>query len=362
MRIYVWKDTSDTADVCTACTTVGDAAAAATYICTSASDSDVSACLDGYWEDTTGTASVCSACTSQDDCDADTALTCLTTPGDVSKLVCTTAPAGYYLDSGTSVQCATVSNAATGATYACTSADDSDVSACADGHWEDPPNGDLNIIEASYGSNCDGDTDVQGLAFVGNDDSTLQAACNGLASCSYTVAWLSNTDHPYDPDYLCPKDYDVKYDCGCGQQTAQVAGEADGGSLTLDCTGACPTSASACTACTTVDDAAAAATYTCTTAADSDVSAMSLVCCCYLVLVVWRRKEEPGILQVKLSPDVHIEPEDEAMNEGLRTALAAFGEIDTIELHRNKGEDIESSPKFHDNCWVPWRNATSTEQ
>jgi len=38
---------------------VGDAASDATYICTTADDSKVSACADGFWKDETGTADVC---------------------------------------------------------------------------------------------------------------------------------------------------------------------------------------------------------------------------------------------------------------------------------------------------------------
>ena len=55
-----------------ACTTVTNGGSAATYTCTSASDSDVNFCAPGYWEDTagsgtnSGTASVCSG-TSADD-------------------------------------------------------------------------------------------------------------------------------------------------------------------------------------------------------------------------------------------------------------------------------------------------------
>ena len=42
-----------------ACATVSSAAATATYTCTTASDSDVSACADGYYEDESGAADVC---------------------------------------------------------------------------------------------------------------------------------------------------------------------------------------------------------------------------------------------------------------------------------------------------------------
>ena len=40
-----------------ACTTEPNAADGATYTCTSAEDSDVSACKDGFWEDVQGSLS-----------------------------------------------------------------------------------------------------------------------------------------------------------------------------------------------------------------------------------------------------------------------------------------------------------------
>merc|ERR1712166_656441 len=96
---------------CTACTAVDNALTGATYTCTSAEDSDVSACAAGYWEDpaestsNTDKADVCTACTAVD-------------------------------------------NALTGATYTCTSAEDSDVSACAAGYWEDPAESTSNTDKA----------------------------------------------------------------------------------------------------------------------------------------------------------------------------------------------------------------------
>jgi hypothetical protein len=45
------------------CTVVGDAVSGATYICTTADDSVVSACADGFWKDVTGTADVCTGLT-----------------------------------------------------------------------------------------------------------------------------------------------------------------------------------------------------------------------------------------------------------------------------------------------------------
>jgi hypothetical protein len=68
---------------------------------------------------------------------------------------------------------------------------------------------------------------------------------------------------------------------------------------------------------------------------------IELGCCCLVFMFLRRSEEEPGILEVKLSPDAHVGPDDDAINGGLRVALKDFGEIDTIELH-NKGDDIKA--------------------
>ena len=87
--------------------------------------------------------------------------------------------------------------------------------------------GTLSIVQATYGLNCAGVT-------AGNHDSVLQTECNGEASCSYTIAWADS-----DPAGGCAKNYDVTYDCGCGEQTETVSGESAGQTLSIDCT-ACP--------------------------------------------------------------------------------------------------------------------------
>ena len=81
-------------DICTPCPTVDNAAPGATYTCTTASDSQVSACADGFYKDSSGAADVCTACS-------------------------------------------TVTNAASDATYTCSSATNSRVSSCADGFYKD---------------------------------------------------------------------------------------------------------------------------------------------------------------------------------------------------------------------------------
>jgi len=48
LKSEFWEDEAGTADVCTECTAVGNEESGATYICTSADDSDVSGCVDGF--------------------------------------------------------------------------------------------------------------------------------------------------------------------------------------------------------------------------------------------------------------------------------------------------------------------------
>ena len=97
---------------------MANAAAGASYMCTSAADSDVSACAAGFYEDNSGAASACNSCT-------------------------------------------TVANAAAGASYTCTNATDSDVSACAVEFYEDNSSAASVCVLAAgmCGGNFDASTD-----------------------------------------------------------------------------------------------------------------------------------------------------------------------------------------------------------
>jgi len=132
-----WKDETGTADVCTECTVVGDAVSGATYICTTADDSAVSACADGFWKDENGTADVCTECTAVGNEESGATYIC-TSADDSDVSGCAD---GFWEDEkGTAdacTECTAVHNAESNATYMCTTAYDTDVSGCADGFGED---------------------------------------------------------------------------------------------------------------------------------------------------------------------------------------------------------------------------------
>ena len=96
----------------------------------------------------------------------------------------------------------------------------------------------IEVIQATYGGNCDG-YGVQ----PGNENGHLRDECNGLDACDYYI------DHGVigDPAGGCPKNYVVTYDCGCGEQQAQQGGpddpdshEASHQTISLDCSGCSP--------------------------------------------------------------------------------------------------------------------------
>jgi len=78
----------------------------------------------------------------------------------------------------------------------------------------------LAILVASYGDNCG--------APVGNATNALSAACDGRASCAYSVDY-----HVLgDPVPGCAKRFEVTYTCGTsGARSAVLAPEAGFGSL-----------------------------------------------------------------------------------------------------------------------------------
>merc|ERR1711865_932637 len=144
---------ADDATNCVACATVTNAlaattdpvAAGATYTCTTPKNSRVSACAAAHWRDNSGQADKCTAHTA---CgkqvkvgDADAAVrTASTAASATADAVCAVCTAGTYgLNSGDCTNCVAVDGAlaattdpvAAGATYTCTTALDSRVSACA---------------------------------------------------------------------------------------------------------------------------------------------------------------------------------------------------------------------------------------
>jgi hypothetical protein len=125
------------ADTCPSCSTVTNAAEGATYTCTSSVDSRVSGCASGFFKlpGGPGAADACPPCTEVNDAEDAATYTC-TTAADTRVSACAT---GFYkLDGGvgsadTCPQCATVVDAEEGATYTCTSGTDSRVSGCLPG-------------------------------------------------------------------------------------------------------------------------------------------------------------------------------------------------------------------------------------
>lgn len=127
------------ADTCPACSTVTNAADGATYTCTSAADSRVSGCASGFYKlpGGPGAADACPPCTAVTDAEAASTYTCTTA---VDSRVSACASGFYKLAGGTGsadtcLACAVVADAEADATYTCTSGTDSRVSGCLSGFF-----------------------------------------------------------------------------------------------------------------------------------------------------------------------------------------------------------------------------------
>merc|ERR1711865_877623 len=97
---------------CTPCTTDANAATGATYTCTSATTSKISACKALYWKDTTGAADVCKAVVA---CGKDAVApatpadrTTTTAASATANTVCGACQAGYWAAAGDNTACAAV--------------------------------------------------------------------------------------------------------------------------------------------------------------------------------------------------------------------------------------------------------------
>ena len=128
-----------TADTCPGCTVVSNAATGATYTCTTAVDSRVSGCASGFYKiiGGTGAADSCPVCSTVLDAETAATYTC-TTSLDSRVSGCAS---GFYKIVGAAGAadscpvCTAVADAAVGATYTCISNTDSRVSACLDGFF-----------------------------------------------------------------------------------------------------------------------------------------------------------------------------------------------------------------------------------
>merc|ERR1712166_772489 len=97
---------------CTPCTTDANAATGATHTCTSATNSQISACKALYWKDTTGAADVCKAVVA---CGKDAVApatpadrTTTTAASATANTVCGACQAGYWAAAGDNTACAAV--------------------------------------------------------------------------------------------------------------------------------------------------------------------------------------------------------------------------------------------------------------
>ena len=82
----------------------------------------------------------------------------------------------------------------------------------------------ITVSTASYGKNCPSATNPDVTADIAK-------ACNGKASCTYTVDFRVLGDKAPN----CAKTYEVSYKCGSTVRTGTVAAEATGKNVQLDC-------------------------------------------------------------------------------------------------------------------------------
>merc|ERR1719272_2582850 len=123
------------ADNCVACPVDANAATGTTYTCSAGDNARFSACKDTFYKDISGKSDVCRA---HDACGqavpgATTTARATTTAGTATaNTVCAACADGTYATgNGACGACGTVNGALTAATYTCTTALDSRVSACA---------------------------------------------------------------------------------------------------------------------------------------------------------------------------------------------------------------------------------------
>ena len=103
--------------------------------------------------------------------------------------------------------------------------------------WRHPPPGTIDVTEGDYGRSCRDFTPKRPFKNTfrpGNATAALIRVCNGRSHCQFTVeaAMLG------DPAPGCDKDFFAEYRCGPQNSPAKfvkVGGEADGGTVALDC-------------------------------------------------------------------------------------------------------------------------------
>ena len=262
-----YKDITGEADECIACTAVANAASNASYSCNSAADSRVSRCGEGHFKDGTAAADLCNVCA---EC----------APGTFTTAQCT------EVSDQQCASCTTVDHAIADATYTCTSASDSRVSACAAG-YEKVVGGDQAAdtcvaISGRCGGNADTATDYtcpagyHALIDQVTRESTACAAvtCSAEETQRRTQECCADdcpTRSAADPEVCCtPVDFALLgtvYTCGSDSTNSRIEACAAGYFKNSD------NAADVCTTCTPVQNAAADASVTCTTSLDSRTDA-----------------------------------------------------------------------------------------
>jgi hypothetical protein len=99
-----------------------------------------------------------------------------------------------------------------------------------------PPDGTLNITEATYGENCRAYTPTSApfnTVYRGNATDTARDACSGVTQCLFRV----DVQEIGDPAGGCTKDFSITYRCGQGGPltTVTLAPEANGRTVNLFC-------------------------------------------------------------------------------------------------------------------------------
>merc|ERR1712166_64976 len=274
----------------TACAVVANAVDGATYTCSSATTSRVSACKTNFWKDTSGVADVCKAVTTGITCGKTTAGGS-TARGSVgatatADATCAGCAGGLFAASATAdcATCTVVSGAVTGATYTCSSATTSRVSACAAtcttkktvgttgadtctatcaaGTWDN-----ANTCQpcAAIAKSATGST----LTCTSNTNSQLVGDCE-------TGYWkvTSGTADVCTMHNLCTGLQLAVGQCAAAARAVTTAGSLTKDTMCATCTDGtyAPNGQTNCLACTPVAGAATDATITCTTNGDSRVS------------------------------------------------------------------------------------------
>ena len=313
---------------CTACTSVANIAADASVTCTTGSDSRVSACATGFFktEGAAGAHDTCTACTPVQNAGDGTTLSCTTadnsrvdscaaehfktvgaddsshdtctpltacdtttseetTPGNATANRACGCLSGYH--GGSEVEATfsctactpLLTGAADGATYTCTTAEDSRVSACAAGTFhtvgQGPNQADACTFCAYFRADSidGGCTQCTGPAVA---DCTAATCSDGYVPGTFDASAGECTACPAVTDAAAGADYTCAAAVGDAAPVTRLVVPGDGSSpcnaSNYHVPGADSSQPDACPACVSVANAEDGASYTCTGPSDSRVS------------------------------------------------------------------------------------------